>query len=51
MAETADELGLVESVSCHLHTSHERHLLVHANKHVFCDLDLKSRDIGLIAME
>lgn len=51
MAETADELGLVERVGSHLHTTHEDHVLVHADEHVLGDLDLKPWGIGLVAME
>lgn len=51
MAETTDEFGLVECVGSHLHTAHEDHVLVHADKHVLGDLDLKPWCIGLVAME
>jgi len=47
MAETADELGLVEGVRSHLHTTHGLHLPVHGQEVITSDLYL---EVGLFAL-
>lgn len=51
MAETADKLGLVETVRGHLHTSHGDHGLVHTDKLLLGDVNLKSGGIAVVRLE
>lgn len=41
MAETTYELGLVEGVGSHFHTTSELHLFVHGEQLLFGDLDIE----------
>jgi hypothetical protein len=47
MAETTDELALVQRISGLLHATHCDHLLVHFEEAVFGDLDVKGRGVGV----
>lgn len=51
MAETADELGLVQSVGGHLHTAHGGHVAVHANELFLGDLDVERRHVAPVRDE
>jgi hypothetical protein len=47
MAETTNELALVQCISGLLHATHCDHLLVHFKEAVFGDLDIKGRGVGV----
>lgn len=47
MAETTDELALVQRVGGLLHAAHCDHVLVHFDEAVFSDVDVKGRDVGV----
>jgi len=51
MAETTDELALVQRISGLLHATHCDHLLVHFEEAVFGDLDVKGRGVGVESTE
>jgi hypothetical protein len=51
MAETTDELAVVQGISGLLHAMHCDHLLVHFEEAVFGDLDVKRRGIGVESSE
>lgn len=47
MAETTDELALVQCISRLLHATHCDHLLVHFEETVFGDFNVKGRGVGV----
>ncbi len=47
MAETTDELALVQGISRLLHATHRDHLRVHFEEAVFGDLNVKGRGAGI----
>ena len=51
MAETTDELALVQRISGLLHATHRDHLLVHFEEAVLGDLDIEARDVGVVGSE
>lgn len=51
MAETTNQLGLVQSVCSHFHSSHSCHLLVHLKELGLGDLNLKRRQITVVGVE
>lgn len=51
MAETADELLLVERVGGHLHAPHGLHGLVHVKQLILGGLDLEAGRVGEVATE
>ena len=51
MAETTDELGLVEGVGGHFHATHGLHVLVHFEQLIFVDLNFKGRAVAFIGAE
>jgi hypothetical protein len=51
MAETTDELRLVERVGSHFHPAHRRHLAVHLKEAILGDLDLKAGTVQVVRVE
>ncbi len=51
MAEATDEFCLVKGVSGHLHPAHGLHLLVHPEKLVAGDLNVKVRLLAFVGVE
>jgi hypothetical protein len=51
VAETTDELALVERIGGLLHATHGDHLFVHFEEAVFGDLDVKRRGFGVVTSE
>ncbi len=51
MAETTDELALVQRISGLLHATHCDHLPVHFDEAVFGDLDVKRRGVSVESPE
>jgi hypothetical protein len=51
VTKAADDLLSVEGVCGHFHLTHEGHFLVHADQHVFVDLNLKRRGFGLVSLK
>lgn len=51
MAETTDELALVERIGRLLHATHGDHLFVHFEEAVFGNLDVKTRGVGVMTPE
>jgi hypothetical protein len=51
VTETADELGLVQTIGGHLHASHGDHALVHSNELLLGDLDIEGGSIAVVGLE
>ena len=51
MAETANELLLVQSIRRHLHAPHGVHGLVHPEELILSDFDIERRCVGVVRME
>ena len=51
MAESSDELSLVQCISRHLHPPHRRHLLVQIDEEVFRDGDLEGRHVAIVGIK
>lgn len=51
MAEPSNELGLVESISSHLHPPHSLHLAVHLQQLPLGDLHLQVGLLALVCLE
>lgn len=51
VTETADELGLVQTVGSHLHASHGDHAPVHPNELLLGDLDIERGGIAVVGLE
>lgn len=47
MAETTDELALVQRVGGLLHAAHRDHVLVHFDEAVFGNVDIEGRGVGV----
>ena len=51
MAETTDELLLVERICGHLHAAHDGHLPVHVDELVLGNLDIEARSVRSVSAE
>jgi hypothetical protein len=51
VAETADELGLVQTIGGHLHASNDDHGPVHSNKLLLGDVDIERGKIAVVGFE
>jgi hypothetical protein len=51
MAESANELGLVQRVGSHFHAAHCCHLAVHLDEPIFRNIDLERRGVAAMRVE
>jgi len=51
VTETSDQLGLVQTVGSHLHTSHGDHALVHMNELILGDFNIQRGGIAVVGLK